>query len=104
MLAGLMAKRIFYEGATLQEFKVELIGLVAMMILAILGLLLRSANNWMSALPSSGSSAGAPPRSHFSSLQTVLQLAVGTLLPVVPLLLTVMPVKQFLDKLPKIAF
>jgi hypothetical protein len=40
MLAGLMAKRIFYEGATLQEFKVELIGLVAMMILAIRGPLL----------------------------------------------------------------
>jgi hypothetical protein len=38
------------------------------------------------------------------TLQTVLQLAVGTLLPAVPLLLTVMPVEQFLDKLPKIVF
>ena len=37
MLAGMIASRIFYAGATLPEFKVELIGLVAVMVFAILG-------------------------------------------------------------------
>ena len=36
-LAGMMASRIFYAGATLLEFKVELIGTVAVMVFAILG-------------------------------------------------------------------
>jgi hypothetical protein len=35
MLAGMMANRIFYAGAKLPEFKVELIGLVAVMVFAI---------------------------------------------------------------------
>jgi hypothetical protein len=38
------------------------------------------------------------------TLQTVLQLAVATLLPVMPLLLTMMSVEQFLEKLLKIVF
>ena len=38
------------------------------------------------------------------TLQTVLQLAVATLLPVKPLLLTMMSVEQFLEKLLKIVF
>ena len=37
LLAGLMANRIFYAGASLPQFKVELIGLVTVMILAVLG-------------------------------------------------------------------
>ena len=37
MLAGMMANKIFYAGATLPEFKVELIGLVALLVFAILG-------------------------------------------------------------------
>ena len=37
VLAGLMANRIFYTGAKLPEFKLELIGLVAVLVLAILG-------------------------------------------------------------------
>ena len=37
LLAGMMANRIFYAGATLPEFKVELIGLVAVMLFAVLG-------------------------------------------------------------------
>ena len=37
MLAGMMANRIFYAGATLPEFKVELIGLVALLVFTVLG-------------------------------------------------------------------
>ena len=40
LLAGLMANRIFYAGATLPQFKVELVGLVTVMIFAVLGPLL----------------------------------------------------------------
>ena len=40
VLAGMIANRIFYAGATLPEFKVELIGLVAVMVFAVLGPLL----------------------------------------------------------------
>ena len=40
MMAGMMANRIFYAGATLPEFRVELIGLVAVMVFAVLGPLL----------------------------------------------------------------
>ena len=40
LLAGMIANRIFYAGATLPEFKVELIGLVAVMLFAVLGPLL----------------------------------------------------------------
>ena len=40
MLSGMMASKIFYAGATLPEFKVELIGLVALLVFAILGPLL----------------------------------------------------------------
>ena len=37
MLGGMIANRIFYAGATLPEFKVEIIGLVALMVFAVLG-------------------------------------------------------------------
>ena len=40
VLAGTMANRIFYAGARLPEFKVEIIGVVAVMVFAILGPLL----------------------------------------------------------------
>ena len=40
VLAGMIANRIFYAGATLPAFKVELIGLVAVMVFAVLGPLL----------------------------------------------------------------
>ena len=56
MLAGLMANRIFYAGAKLPEFKVELIGLVAVMVFAVLGPLLV-----FSPAPRSRQ-AGGPPR------------------------------------------
>ena len=37
VLAGMMANRIFFAGAKLPEFKLEIIGLVAVMVFAILG-------------------------------------------------------------------
>ena len=37
MLSGMIASKIFYAGATLPEFKVELIGLVALLVFVILG-------------------------------------------------------------------
>jgi hypothetical protein len=37
LLAGMIAGRIFYTGAKLPEFKLEIIGLVAMMVFVILG-------------------------------------------------------------------
>ncbi|MCX6552880.1 MAG: hypothetical protein NTY02_18075 [Acidobacteria bacterium] len=37
ILAGTIASRIFYAGATLPEFKLELVGLVAVMLFAVLG-------------------------------------------------------------------
>ena len=40
ILGGMMANRILYAGATLPEFKVELVGLVVLLVLAILGPLL----------------------------------------------------------------
>ncbi len=40
MLSGWMASKIFYAGATLPQFKVEIIGMVAVMVFAILGPLL----------------------------------------------------------------
>jgi hypothetical protein len=40
MTSGMMANKIFYAGATLPQFKVELIGLVALLLAAILGPLL----------------------------------------------------------------
>jgi hypothetical protein len=40
VLAGMISNRIFYAGATLPEFKVELIGLVAFMVFTVLGPLL----------------------------------------------------------------
>ena len=40
VLAGMIASRIFYAGAKLPQFKVEIIGLVAVMVFAVLGPLL----------------------------------------------------------------
>ena len=37
LMAGMISSRIFYAGATLPQFKLELIGLVALMLFAILG-------------------------------------------------------------------
>jgi hypothetical protein len=148
LLAGLMANRIFYAGATLPQFKVELIGLVAVMVFAVLGPLLVFAPHLEAAkragMREYGGLAqryvreydrkwlrgGAPPdeplvgsadiqsladlgnsyevvkemRWFPFTLATVLQLAVTTLVPVVPLMLTMLSPEQFLDRLLQLVF
>ena len=148
LLAGMMANRIIYAGAKLPEFKLELIGLVAVMVFAILGPLLvfspALAHTKRAGLREYGTLAqryvrefdhkwlrgGAPAdelligsadiqsladmSNSFAvvkemrlapfTLQTVLQLAVVTLLPVGPLLLTMIPLEELLERLLKIVF
>ncbi len=148
LLAGVMANRIFYAGAKLPDFKMEVVGLVAVMVFAILGPLLvfvpkleavrrtglreygtlaqryvrEFDNKWLRG----GASADAPLigsgdiqsladlGNSFNvvkgmklmpfTLRTVLQLAVTTLLPVTPLLLTMMPLEDLLERLLKLLF
>ena len=148
MLAGMMANRIFYAGAKLPEFKVELIGLVALMVFAILGPLLvfspqleaakraglreygMLAQRYVREYDRKWLRGGAPPDEPLIgsadiqsladlgnsfevvkemrlvpfTLQTVLHLAVTTLLPVLPLTLTMISLEELLDRLLKIVF
>ena len=148
MLAGMMANRIFYAGAKLPDFKVELIGLVAMMVFAILGPMLVFApkleaakraglreygtlaqsyvrefdRKWLrggapadeplvgsadiQSLADLGNSFEVVKTMRFVpfTLQTVLQLAVTTLLPVLPLMLTLISLEELLERLLKIIF
>jgi hypothetical protein len=148
VLAGMMADRIFYAGAKLPEFKVELIGLVAVMVFAILGPLLVFSpklaavkrtglleygalaqryvgafdQKWLHSIaPSDEPLVGSADIQSLAdlnnsfevvagmrwapfTLQTGLQLAFVTLLPVAPLLLTMFPLEELLDRLLKIAF
>ena len=144
----MMANRIFYAGAKLPEFKLELIGLVAVMVFAILGPLLvfspKLAAAKRAGLREYGTLAqryarefdhkwlrgGAPAdepligsadiqsladlgnsfevvkdmRVAPFTMQTVLQLAVVTLLPVAPLLLTMIPLEELLERLSNVVF
>ncbi len=148
LLAGLMANRIFYAGAKLPEFKVEIIGVVAFMVFAILGPLLvfgpkleaakraglreygTLAQRYAREFDAKWLRGGAPANEPLIgsadiqsladlgnsfelikgmrlvpfTLRTVLQLAVTTLLPVAPLLLTVIPLEELLERLLKIVF
>lgn len=148
VLAGMMANRIFQAGASLLEFKLELIGLVAVMIFVILGPLLvfvpklavakregardygilaqryvrEFDRKWLrggvaadepllgsadiQSLADLGNSFAVVKEMKFVpfSVRTVLQLATITLLPVVPLLLTMIPLDQLVDRLLKIVF
>lgn len=148
VLAGMMANRIFFAGATLPDFQVELIGLVAIMIFAVLGPLLvftpRLAAVKRAGLFKYGALAqryvrdydykwlrgGAPPDEQFlgsadiQSLadlgnsfevvkdmkflpftwKTLLQLAITTLLPVLPLLLTMISAEELIGRALKIMF
>ena len=148
VLAGMMANRIFYAGAKLPDFKVELIGLVALMVFAVLAPLfvfsLKLEEAKRIGLREHGTLAqryvrdydrkwlrgGAPPDEPFVgsadiqsladlgnsfevlkemkfvpfTLRTVLHLAVMTLLPVLPLTLTMISLEELLDRLLKIAF
>ena len=148
IMAGTIASKIFYAGATLPEFKVELIGLAAVMVLAILAPLLvfapqleaakraglreygTLAHRYVRDFDSKWLRGGAPDDEPFvgsadiQSLadmgnsfdvvkgmrfvpftgQTVLQLAVTTLVPVVPLMLTMISLEELLERLLKVVF
>ncbi len=144
----MMANRIFYTGARLPEFNTEIIGLMAVIMLSVLGPLFVFSPKLMTAkrigLREYGALAqryvrefdrkwlrkGAPPnepligsadiqsladlRGGFEvvndmrwvpfSLQSVMRLVVITLLPVAPLLLTMVSLKQLVEALLKFLF
>ncbi len=146
LLAGVLANKIFYAGAKLVAFKVEIIGLAALMLFAILGPLLvflpqltaakrkglreygtlaqRYArefdHKWLrggapddelligsadiQSLADLGNSYGVVKEMRLVpfTMQTVVQLAITTLLPVGPLLLTMIPLEELLERLIKI--
>ena len=148
LLAGLMSNRIFYAGAKLPDFKVELIGLVAVMVFALLGPLLvfsrqlemakragvrehgvlaqryvrEYERKWLrggvppdepllgsadiQSLADLGNSFGSVKEMRWVpfTMTTVFQLAVTTLLPVLPLTLTMISLEELLDRLLKIVF
>jgi hypothetical protein len=148
VLAGVIADRIFYAGAKLPAFKLDLIVTVAVVVFAILGPLLvflpqlaaakRAgsreygvlAQRYMREFDDKWLRGGAPADepligsadiqsladlgNSFAvvkemrlvpfTMQTVLQLAVTTLLPVGPLLLTMIPLEELLERLLKIVF
>jgi len=148
LLAGAMANKIFYAGAKLPDFKVELLGWVTMMVLFVLApllvfipLLARTKRDGTAEFGAFAQSyvrdfehkwlrGGASPEQRplgsadIQSLadlsnsyevvkgiklvplskQAVLQLAVISLLPVAPLLLTVIPLGELVDRFLKIIF
>ena len=148
MLAAGIASKIFFAGAALVQFKVEIIGLVAVMIFVILGptlvfspkleaakrkglreygtLAQRYAREFDIKWLRGGALEGEPfiGSADIQSLadmnnsyeavksmrwvpftmQTVLQLAVTTLLPVLPLMLTMISLEELLDRLLAVVF
>jgi hypothetical protein len=148
VLAGVMANRIFYNGATLIDFKVELVGLVAVLVFAVLGPLLvftpklaaarraglreygGLAQRYVTEFDNKWLRGGAPKdepligsadiqsladlASSFEGVQSmrltpftprsVLLLAVTTLLPALPLTLTMVSLEQLLDAVANVIF
>jgi hypothetical protein len=148
MLAGMIANKIFFAGATLPEFKVELVGIVALMVFTILGPMLvfgpqleaakraglreygTLAQRYVHEFDGKWLRGGAPADEPLVgsadiqsladlgnsfevvkgmrwvpfTMQTVLQLAVTTLVPVVPLMLTMISLEQLLERLLKVVF
>jgi hypothetical protein len=148
VLAGMIANKIFYTGATLLEFKVEIIGTVALLIFMILGPMLvftpqilaakhkgieeygrlgqryarEFARKWMRGdrpadeplLGSADIQSLADLRNGFVvvkdihmapfDMKNVITLALVTLIPVAPLLLTTFSVEELLDRLLKTLF
>ncbi len=128
LLAGMMADRIFFAGGKLTQFKVDIIALVAMVVFFVLGPLLvfilkrEFDHKWLRG----GASADEPfvGSGDIQSLadmggsydiitemkvlpftvRTVLQLGVTTLLPQAPLLLTILPLDELVDRLLKLVF
>ena len=148
LLAGFIANRIFYLGASLPQFKIEIAVLVAFMLCMILGPFLlfapqlaeakRTGNReygtlaerYVREFDAKWLRGGAPAEeplvgsgdiqsladlnNSFEVVRTmriapvtkeaVLQLAVATLAPVVPLMLTMMPLEELLKKLLGVLF
>jgi len=148
LLAGLITNRLLYSGASLPDFKLELAGLVGVMLFAVLGPMLvfvpalaaaRRAGfreygllaqryarefdvKWLRGgagpdeplVGSSDIQSLADLSGVFAvvkemqvvpfSLRTMVQLAVITLLPVAPLLLTMIPLEELMARLLKIVF
>ena len=146
VLAGMMANRIFYAGARLPDFKVEMIGIVAMMVLAVLAPLLVFSlkleaakraglrehgalaqryvreydRKWLrggasadellvgnadiQSLADLGNSFEVlkDMRSVPFTVRTMLDLAVVTLLPALPLTLTMISLEELIDRLLKV--
>ena len=148
LLTGVIANRIFFQGAALPEFKVELVVVVAFLLLVVLGPLLlftphlaaarrvglreygTLAQRYVRAFDDKwlrgGASAGEPlvGSADIQSLadlgnsfelvrsmrvvpitrDAILQLAVITLLPVAPLLLTMISLEELLKRLLQVVF
>jgi hypothetical protein len=148
VLAGTIANKIFFAGAKLPAFKLEIIGLVAVMLFAILGPMLAFVpqlaaarrkglreygilaasyvrefdHKWVRGrAPADEPLLGSGDIQSLADLdnsytvvkemkvapfnmQTVLQLAVITLLPLAPLLLTMIPLEELLERLLKVVF
>jgi hypothetical protein len=148
LLAGMMADRIFYAGAQLFDFKLDVVGLVAGVVFTILGPLLvfspklaaakREGNReygmlamryvrefnrkWLrgaappdepligsadiQSLADLANSFEVPKSMRITpfSLNAMLQLAITTLLPVLPLLLTTFSPEEILDKVVGVLF
>lgn len=148
LLAGVMADKIFYVGAQLPAFKLEIVGLAALMVFVVFGplvvflpqlaaakregireyglLAMRYARAFDDKWVRGGAGADEPLLgsadiqsladlgNSFSvvkemlfvpfTLRSVLQLAVTSVLPVAPLLLTVFPLEELLDRLLKLVF
>lgn len=148
LLAGMMADRIFFAGAQLPQFKIEILGLVAVIVFFILGPLLvfalqinktrraglleygALAYRYAAEFDAKWLRGGAPAGEQLVgsgdiqsladmggsydiitemkvvpfTLRTVLQLGVTTLLPVAPLLLTIIPLDELVNRLLKLLF
>ena len=148
LLAGLIANRIFYLGATLPEFKVEIAVLVVFLLCVVLGPLLvfapqlaqakRTGNReygtlaeryvrefdakWLrGGAPADEPLVGSGDIQSLADLgnsfevvrtmrlapmtkEAIIQLAVATLAPIVPLALTMMPLEELLKRLFGILF
>ena len=148
LLAGMIANRIFFAGAQLPQFKVDIIGLVTLMVFAVLGPLLvfgpqleaakreglrehgtlaqqysrEFDHKWLrgeappgepligsadiQSLADLGNSFEVVKGMKWApfTLRTVLQLAVTTVVPVVPLALTMISVEELLVRLLKLVF
>ncbi len=148
LLAGTIGNKIFFAGAKLPAFKLEIIGLVSVMVFAILGPMLvflphlaaaRRAglrefgvlasryvrefdHKWLrGGAPADESLLGSGDIQSLADLgnsytvvnemrlvpftmRTVLQLAAITLLPIAPLLLTMIPLDELLERLLKVVY